>query len=149
MWIIHPYIQCRMGANQLMYFKDRDAGERGGTLYWAQKQTRKDCLRETQEASDYVSHSSLTFLVESPLMVWHCLYRPELSTSNFTSQDRQQASVSSLPNMRWSQSPSLHPTWETSLWKTEAVLRKGRYLLCWHWGIPLSDREQFYSNCFV
>lgn len=58
---------------------------------------------------------------------------PRTVHSNFTSQDTQQAFVSSPPNIRWSQWPSLHPTWESSLGRREAILRKGRYVLCWHW----------------
>lgn len=56
-----------------------------------------------------------------------------MSTSNFTSHDKQQGFVSSPLNIRWSQWPSLRPTWASSLGKREAILRKGRYVLCWHW----------------
>ena len=75
---------------------------------------------------------NLTFLMESPLTVM-LPHSTELSTSNFTSQDTQEALISSSLNIRWSQWPSLHPIWDSRWGKSKAILWKGRYALCWHW----------------
>lgn len=93
---------------------------------------------------------NLTFLMESPLTAT-LPQSTKLSTSNFTSQDTQEAFISSPLNVRWSQWPSLHPIWNSPWGKSKAISWNRRYALCWHWKSHwvTGNRERFHSNCFV
>lgn len=118
-----------MGASQLMDSKNRGTVVNVGEAYsepeiWSGK-TEGSMGNFRTFKLDPAGRKSLT--------ARHCPHSPELSTNNFTSRDTQWAFVSSPLNTRWNQWPSLHHSLESFLGNREAILRKGRYILCWHW----------------
>lgn len=100
------------------------------TLTW--NLTRKDHLKETWDTSDYALRSSLTFLVESLLTVWHCpqpkTVHKQLHKPRYTAGFCLFPSIYKVGSVTFS---SFHL--KVFFGKRETTLRKGRFAPYWHW----------------